>query len=349
MKSKKWLALFFAIVLIGMACLAGFVALIDPFFHYHAPLRFLEYPMGDERYQNDGIQRQWDYELMITGTSEAQNFNATTASRLWQKSAIKTCYSGASLHELGKSIRTAIGHNPKLSMVICSLDANNLERGAKEDSYTGYPEYLFDENPINDAAYLLNGEVIRKSLSVLNYTRIGKKTPNFDEYGRFDTYRPSGKEAVLNSYDRSSFEKYEVSFSEENRKKIRENLDQNVIAVAKASPETQFVYFFPPYSYCYFDALEKTGQLEYAVDTISYATSLLVEQENIEVYSFFDCLEITTDLEHYSDTLHYDGTVCDLLCEKMREESGLLTKENYEAYFDALLKTYREYDYSDLY
>ncbi|MCR5499981.1 MAG: hypothetical protein K6F31_06285 [Acetatifactor sp.] len=168
MKSKKWLALFFAIVLIGMACLAGFVALIDALFHYHAPLPFLEYPMGDERYQNDGIQRQWDYELMITGTSEAQNFNATTASRLWQKSAIKTCYSGASLHELGKSIRTAIGHNPKISMVICSLDANNLERGAKEDGFE-----LHEDR---------------------------KKTPNFDEYGRFDTYRPSGKEALLKTY-----------------------------------------------------------------------------------------------------------------------------------------------------
>ncbi|MBO4749264.1 MAG: hypothetical protein J5546_03025 [Lachnospiraceae bacterium] len=349
MKAKKWLALFVTVVIAGMLLCAGLVAIIDPFFHYHRPLGFLEYPLSDERYQNDGLQRQWDYTILITGTSEAQNFNASTVQRLWGSETIKTCYSGATLHELGKSIRNAKRHNPDLKLVICSLDANNLEKGADEDGYTGLPEYLFDENPFNDVAYLLNGEVIRKSLSVLNYTRIGRKTPSFDEYGRFDGYREAGREAVLRSYDRSNFQKYEVSFGETEKNRIRENLEQNVIEVANANPDVEFIFFIPPYCYCYFDALERTGQLEYAMDSMKYAAGLLVGLENVEVYSFFDCLEITTDLDHYSDTLHYDGAVCDVLCGKMHEKSGLLTKENYEAYFEALLKTYQEYDYSDLY
>lgn len=38
---------------------------IDPMFHYHAPLKFLSYPLVNERYQNNGIARHFDYDSVI--------------------------------------------------------------------------------------------------------------------------------------------------------------------------------------------------------------------------------------------------------------------------------------------
>ena len=95
MNIKKW-----NIVVIGgtlglLLMLVGVTAFIDPFLHYHAPLSFLEYPLKDERYQNNGIAKNYDYDAMITGTSMTQNFKASDFETLWGVKTVKTSYSGA--------------------------------------------------------------------------------------------------------------------------------------------------------------------------------------------------------------------------------------------------------------
>ena len=58
-------------VLLALMILMGAVtALIDPFFHYHKPLPFLQYEIYYQRYQNDGIVRHFDYDTLITITPE---------------------------------------------------------------------------------------------------------------------------------------------------------------------------------------------------------------------------------------------------------------------------------------
>lgn len=65
MSGKKWSILTLGILVFSLVVLGGLTAVIDPFFHYHAPLEGLAYPLTDpyERYQNDGIVRHFDYEL----------------------------------------------------------------------------------------------------------------------------------------------------------------------------------------------------------------------------------------------------------------------------------------------
>ena len=108
MKEKQWniVVLGSTFGLILMVALVTMV--IDPYLHYHKPWKVLEYPLKDERYINDGIARNYEYEAMITGTSMAQNFKASQMEELWQVPTIKTAYSGATFHELNKSIRRAI-------------------------------------------------------------------------------------------------------------------------------------------------------------------------------------------------------------------------------------------------
>ena len=77
MTCKKW-----AITTILSTCmllvgLGSVTIYIDPYFHYHAPLQGLEYPISNERYQNDGIIRHFPYNAIITGTSMTENFKAS--------------------------------------------------------------------------------------------------------------------------------------------------------------------------------------------------------------------------------------------------------------------------------
>ena len=69
MKGKNWSVLVIAGTLAILGFFAGITAYIDPLFHYHAPLEKYSYPLNDERYQNDGIVKHFEYDAIITGSS----------------------------------------------------------------------------------------------------------------------------------------------------------------------------------------------------------------------------------------------------------------------------------------
>ena len=78
-KHAKW---FWKVLLmcVGTIIIGGLlIVVVDPFFHYHAPLESLEYPLirDNERYQNDGILRHFTYDTIITGTSMTENFETS--------------------------------------------------------------------------------------------------------------------------------------------------------------------------------------------------------------------------------------------------------------------------------
>ncbi|MCX4328758.1 MAG: hypothetical protein OSJ45_15990, partial [Lachnospiraceae bacterium] len=61
-KYKIWIitTLFFSII--AFIIFASVTIYIDPLFHYHKPLNKYKYPINNERYQNDGITRNFEYE-----------------------------------------------------------------------------------------------------------------------------------------------------------------------------------------------------------------------------------------------------------------------------------------------
>ena len=61
MKSpQKWSLWALILTFCALLALGTFTAVIDPVFHYHKPLSGLSYYLWDERYQNDGIVKQFE-------------------------------------------------------------------------------------------------------------------------------------------------------------------------------------------------------------------------------------------------------------------------------------------------
>lgn len=136
--------------------------MIDPFLHYHEPLSFLEYPLKDERYQNDGIARHYQYNSIITGTSMSQNFRCSEFDALWDAKSVKMAYSGASFHELNENLRRAFSHQPNIRYVVCSLDGSRINTPAQQDEYKSFgPEVVlknFTPLPVSDVEILITEE-----------------------------------------------------------------------------------------------------------------------------------------------------------------------------------------------
>ena len=325
---------------------AAATVVIDPFLHYHGPLAGLEYPLLDERYQNDGIARHFSYDALITGTSMTQNFKPSEFDALWGTEAVKIAFSGASYREVDENVRRALTYNDHVRYVVRSLDSSMLNVSAEYNAYDGYPEYLFDDNPFNDVQYLLNKEVVPKTLAVLNYTRAGNVTPSRDEYGSWSQYKVFGRETVLASRAELGDFKEEIRLSEENRQNIRENVQRNVLQTALDNPQVTYYLFFPPYSICYWDALVRTKQLGAQLDAEEMAVELLLQADNIRIFAFGDNLELAEDLDNYTDALHYGEWVNSDILRWIKEGEYELRADDYEAYYSRIRKLYTEYDYS---
>ena len=347
---KKGILTFFIILFIPLFLTAVFVVVIDPFFHYHAPIKGIPYLLSEERYQNDGIVKHFSYDALITGSSLTQNFKTSDVERLWGKTAIKVCFAGASYKETASLINTALNYNKDLKLVIRGLDLSRLTDDKDLMAYSDIPWYMYDNNPINDYDYLFNMDVIIHAAR--NIYRIFKKeTPTtFDEYGNWMATMTFGREAVISTFTRIPEGKYEgTSFGESEKKLVRDNLEQNVLSIARENPEVDFYVFLPPVSVCYWDAMKRTSSFEYVLDEIKYAYELLFEYDNIKVFGFDDCIDVTGNLDNYMDSNHYSEDINTWILECMAGGEKRLTKDNYLDYLELVKENYDNYDYDSIF
>lgn len=352
MDFRKWSISFLCLTLALLLCFAAVTGIIDPFFHYHKPLAGLEYELFYQRYQNDGIVRHFDYDAVITGNSMSENFRTSECDALFSVRSVKVPFSGASPKELDMNTRAALKANSDVKLVIMNLDWSNFIKDKDTMSYDDedYPDYLYNSNPFDDVKYLLNKDIFKTSLSVLADTLTGKKGTSFDDYSFWgnDASIPYGKEAILASFDPGWFGGEIFRLDDVRREILTGNVAQNLLAIAQENPQIRFYYFLPPYSMYFWAKMYNIGELELQFEAQEAVFELLLEQENISLFSFLDEFELAQDFSRYKDYIHYDADVNSRMLECMAKDEHRITKENYRQYFDACREFYLGYDYESL-
>lgn len=349
-KHKTWII---CTVLAFLSVCFGFAAVtvyIDPFFHYHKPLSKYEYPLNDERYQNNGIVKNFEYDSIITGNSMTENFLTTEADTLFDADFIKIPFHGGSYKEINNSLKRAFDTGKNIRYVIRCLDDTRLARN--KDSIPSIAEsltYLYNTNPFDDVNYVLNKTIlIEHTLNVIHYTKAGNKTTTFDEYLNWSNDREYGAKAVLSKYKLGTKASVMQEFTDEDVKTVKENIQQNVTDLASEHPETQFYIFLSPYSICHWDELNNNGQVYWRIEVEKTAIETLLECPNIKLYSFSNNFELTCNLDNYTDQNHYGGWINSYILQCMKNDEYLLTKDNYIEYIEELKDFYGTYDYASL-
>lgn len=350
MKEKVWFGGTLAATFGVLAVFAGYIITIDPFFHYHGPLKSLAYTIDNSRYQNDGIVKHFRYDTLITGSSMTSNFKTTECDAIFGGSSVKTPFHGGTLKEINDHLQAAIRANPDLHTVIRCLDESNFAQDKDFVNYEGIPYYLYDKNPFNDTEYIFNKNVFMLSDTVLVDTAEGGQTTSFDEYLRWAEQYEYGKEAVLAFYGRPGPGTYEKKLSDEERETVLGNIRQNVTDTARENPNITFYYYFSPYSICYWDVeVVRPGKLEWYMDLQRTVIEEILSCENIRLFAFDDNTELTCDLDNYKDPSHYSSEINTRILQWMKEGRGRLTEDNYLAYLQRLYEFYGAYDYESIY
>lgn len=355
MKGKVWTAGFFIMVMIPLIMMGKWVYDIDPFFHYHRPdTTKYYYDLNSQRFQNDGICKHFDYDALITGSSMTENFKTSKMDEIFGVHSVKVTFSGASYKEINDNLKIALYYNPDLKTIVRALDMSMFfsKSDKMSDSPEMYPTYLYDDEPWNDIKYLWNKSVIFERVYPMTQ-EVDEKgfkpgIRSFDEYSNWQEGTEFGIHTVCPDGIKVNMPGDPVHLSKEDKAVIRENIVRNVTSLAKEYPEVTFYYFFPPYSAAWWKNEVATGNIYRQIEAEQYIIELILECDNIKLYSFNDQTEITTNLNHYTDTIHYGEWINSLILQWMQEEEGLLTKDNYEAYLARELAFYTTYDYEGL-
>lgn len=313
MSAKRWSIGFLAIISTILICVGILTIVIDPYFHYHAPLTLFQYPMEgeDERYINNGIIKHFDYNAIITGTSMVENFKTSEFDNLFNVKSVKIPFSGGTYKEIDSGLREATSINDNIKIIIRCLDYSKFfdEKDKLAYDISEYPSFLYDDNIYNDVQYLYNKSILlNNTLKVIVADKTGKRY-SFDSYGNWMANYSFGKEAVDKSYVRKEKSSKIIQMTDKDYINMQGNILQNVIEVISQNPHINFYLFFPPYSIYYWDNLNQEGCLNMYFQAEKYIIEMLLEYENIHLFSFLDDYELVCNLDNYKDIAHYHENI----------------------------------------
>lgn len=345
-KSGRWLIIFFLILTILLSGTAVLQATVDPYFHYHAPQEGRYYDLNNERYQNDGIAKHFDYDAVITGTSITELFKTSEFDELFGVNSVKIPLSGETYYRISQLIETALQSDNEVKVVIRSLDDAWMAAGPTDSRYKEYPDYLYNDNPLDDVHYLFNKDVlIQDTARFIMEERKGTPATTFDEYRNWEADHKFGRKEVLRGYERPPVADQVAVPTDEQRQNARENLEQNFLPMIREYPETDFYIFVPPYSSVRWDTRMRNKRMDFYFEILNIYFDELTKYDNVYLFDWSDRFEITTDLNYYCDTIHYNGALSSMMLEWMKNGEGRMTQENYRAHFKKIKEFYENYDF----
>ena len=329
-----------AVVLLGLC--AGIVRLADPFFHYRDPD-----PEGevwfDQRAQGAGLLRSQEYQTLLMGSSLAANYRPFWFDVFYDTATVKITFPNGGFREFGKALDYAYSRRD-LDRVIFGLDANLLARSPAEEPYE-LPDYLYDNDPWNDAAYLLNKDVLLRSGYTLLQKARGETQPLQDAF-LWDGNVFFSRELALAGYDRP-----EPTGTTQPADAFLENCRTNLAEVTswlEAHPDTEFLFFFSPYSILFWDKMDRLGETEAMLTMLEEATDTLLAYDNAELQFFMADTDIITNLDNYADHIHVAGRVTYQMAQAMPTGQYRLTAENRREVLDGLRDFVVHYDYDQI-
>ena len=337
MNCKRWSILLLAAVMLTLTIFAGIMLLLDPVLNYGPEKSITPYYHNSTLYTNPGIARHYKYDTVLVGTSMIQNTDVDLCEEVFGCTMVRLPYSGGTTFDMKTILELCFDSGNRIQTVLWELDQFQITGNASAHRYP-VPEYLYNDSLSDDLSYLLNLDVMYHY--GLNYI-LGSLRGQVSKAERRSVtlYGTYGTEAVLAGYSRpGKAEQVSVFENSPVHRAVDANL-QNITALVSAHPETDFVFFMPPFSVLYWDREVQNGTFEASLDATAYALRHLLEYSNVSVYYYQGETDIVSNLDNYKDYSHYCPRINDLLTTYLAEERNRVTPEN----LDSMIAALKEY------
>ena len=296
----------------------------------------------NERYEMAGLLRSQEYSNLVMGTSLVANYRASWFEEGLGEKTLKVTFPDGRLSEFDTALELAVRtHGPMHNVFFC-LDPNVLVR-ERQDSEL--PEYLYNDNPVDDLQFYLNAESLALAAkSVL--LGDSAKVP-LDEAYVWDRDSVFSVGNALAGYPRP--EPTGVTLPGDAYLPAAERNMDVVCGWAEKYPETQFAIWFPPYSVLYWDQMDRLGKTEAILNALEYAADRLLDYGNVRIHSFLNAQGIITDLGQYTDHIHCSGEVTAYETRCMLDGTWQMWKDIVHGQIGELRDFVTNYDYDGVY
>ena len=109
---------------------------------------------------------------------------------------------------------------------------------------------------------------------------------------------------------------------------------------ASVSPDTEFIFFFPPYALVRWDNFYEAGNLHYHHVQKEAIIKRLLPYENVKIYDFQAEADWILNLDHYIDDGHYGPWINDAMIEAIAEDRYRITEVSQAQKNDAAIRYY---------
>jgi hypothetical protein len=306
---KKWVSMFFAIILGVFLLMAFLVYVMDPL-QYFRPTTFYQpnYSYA-RRLAIPGIIRNHPFDTLIVGSSMMQNSKPSEVEQLFGGQCIKLAVPGASGRDLSLFIEESTKHN-KVKRVIYGVDffsfAGEPLRFRREQ-----PLHLYEGLNLKNAyLYFYDAYIIKKILTKTNWATVFDSKEYVFDHDRFSSFADR-KVASYDNAVKSFFDgNFRASFiTDDFPDQSKKSFVYNVSRIARENPETEFHLFLSPYSILNWIGYDESGDLEKILEFRLFIAEECDRFGNMNLFDFQFNKTITHDLEHYYDISHYDQSI----------------------------------------
>ena len=344
MTRKQWAALTLSLLLFSLCAILGAVFILDPFEVYHRA--FFHIPPienATQIYSNAGIAKSYDYDSVVIGSSMTENFSPSQLDGLM----------GGSFIKLPINAGSPFNHKQMMDMAFGTHEIKTILYGVDIELFTYFyktpkcvmPEYLYDDDFFNDTAYWFNKSVlftyIPKCLATL-----GQRDPDQRDtmytWGHMYQY---GKEAafrgtpVAGAAPAPSEAEDTIALSQQTKL----NVEHNLLPYVQAHPDTEFIFFFPPYSLVRWYRFCQSGEMEYHLTQKAAVIDALLPHENVRIYDFQAETDWILNLDNYIDDSHYGPWINDAMAEHIARDEYRVTDVETALSNNAVIREYVNY------
>lgn len=336
-KSFLFKILICSILLLGLVVLLNYV--VDPLQFYRKASFYTPTFSPEQRYQNPGLARNYEYDTIIIGSSMTENFVPSYIDEKLGVKTLKLSMSGASAREEKLMAEVAI-RTGRVKNVIWGLDYGSLKGSPDRvgNEFSAFPDYLYDEYYYNDFLYLVSLSTLESSGEILykHYTH-QEEAIDLNYLYNWNNQFTYGKDVMQKLWEEDQknkekgikqYDKIDPSFAA-----MKANFDENVLPVIRDNPDINFVIYYPPYSILrYVSMYQEDKTLFYdEMKVKEYIFKQLQSFANVSLYDFQSDKNLTHNLDKYKDFSHHSQEYNEYIIDavKNKDTRYLVTSENY--------------------
>jgi hypothetical protein len=310
MKKSPYLTTLLSFCCLSMALAVTVNLAVDPMHYYHQPWFDIGFS-DNQRFQNPGLARTADYDVVVIGTSHTEPFTTRDMDQKLGGKSLNLSMSGALIAEQ-RLLLDVVLEAGKAKRVLWEINYRSFSLGDTISQPDSFPFFLFRAGAETPFLYLMSWETLMESFRALS----GQRAAGPDELHRWDLDAEFGEERVLAHWDflnkrwndeqRVLWSMYEVS-----DEKLVELVQYQVMGIIRQHPDVQFDLLFLP-----------SSMLDYASDflvsTEQNRKRKLLRREiaaqagnigNVRLWDFQLVDWMNHDMAHYKDVEHFDQQV----------------------------------------